>query len=80
MKPEDVVGDLCGFFVVISAVILLNAFKDMDVSLDDVRGIMRPKRQSIGDRHSSSNAFEDILVRHNSRDVKEYGTTQIRNI
>jgi len=78
MKPEDVVGDMCGFFVVISAVILLNAFKDMDVSLDDMRGIMRPKRHVIGDRTSC--AFEDILVRHNSKEIKEYGTTHSRNI
>jgi drug/metabolite transporter (DMT)-like permease len=47
MKPEDVVGDACGFLVVVIAVILLNAFKDMDVSMDDVRSQMRPKRKLI---------------------------------
>lgn len=80
MKPEDVVGDVCGFFVVICAVILLNAFKDMDVTVDDFRGIMRPKRHQIENRNSDANAFEDILVRHNNRDVRAYGTTQTRNI
>lgn len=80
MKAEDVVGDLCGFFVVICAVVLLNAFKDMDVSIDDFRGAMRPKRHQIENRMNANNAFEDILVRHNSRDVKAYGTAQVRNI
>lgn len=47
MKVEDVVGDACGFLVVVIAVILLNAFKDMDVSMDDVRTQMRPKRKLI---------------------------------
>lgn len=78
MKAEDVVGDLCGFFVVICAVILLNAFKDMDVSMDDVRGIMRPKRELLGDRNG--NDFAVTLVRQNSRDPKAYGTTNVRNI
>uniref|UniRef100_T1PGV5 Magnesium transporter NIPA n=1 Tax=Musca domestica TaxID=7370 RepID=T1PGV5_MUSDO len=47
MRFEDILGDICGFLVVISAVFMLNAFKDMDVSLNDVRGIMRPKMQKL---------------------------------
>lgn len=47
MKFEDILGDICGFLVVISAVFMLNAFKDLDISLNDVRGIMRPKIQRI---------------------------------
>lgn len=78
MKTEDVVGDLCGFFVVICAVILLNAFKDMDVTLDDVRGIMKPKRELIGDRNG--NDFAVTLFRQHSHDRKVYGTTNSRNI
>lgn len=60
MKPEDVVGDLCGFLVVVIAVILLNAFKDMDVSIDDVRSQMRPKRKLVS--MGSVNHFEEALV------------------
>lgn len=78
MKTEDVVGDLCGFFVVICAVILLNAFKDMDVSIDDVRGIMRPKRELISDRNGYDHAV--TLFRQSSHELKAYGTTNNRNI
>lgn len=63
MDASDVVGDICGFLVVVIAVILLNAFKDMDVSLDDVRTQMRPKRKLIsmssGPRGLNSD-FEDV--------------------
>ncbi|XP_063699508.1 magnesium transporter NIPA2 [Culicoides brevitarsis] len=83
MSPEDIIGDLCGFFVVICAVIMLNGFKHLDVSMDDVRGIMRPKRRMIEQNerapHSSSN-FEDVLVHQNTSSSKQYGTTDVRNI
>ena len=67
MKPADVVGDACGFLVVVIAVILLNAFKDMEVSMDDVRTQMRPKRKLIsmgnGQRGLNGSAhFEETLV------------------
>lgn len=73
MKAEDVIGDLCGFLVVISAVVLLNAFRDMDVSMEDVRGIMKPKRELASQRCH----FEEVIVRGDSRDHKSitYGTT-----
>ncbi|XP_075224164.1 magnesium transporter spict [Lycorma delicatula] len=50
---EDILGNICGFLVVIVAIILLNTFKDMDVSLNDVRGVWRPKRELIGSNKSS---------------------------
>lgn len=63
MDASDVVGDVCGFLVVVIAVILLNAFKDMDVSMDDVRTQMRPKRKLIsmssGSRGLNGSNFED---------------------
>lgn len=59
MDASDVVGDACGFLVVVIAVILLNAFKDMDVSMDDVRTQMRPKRKLISMSGSRGNNFED---------------------
>lgn len=64
MKPADVVGDACGFLVVVVAVILLNAFKDMDVSMDDVRTQMRPKRKliSMGSRSLNASHLEEGLV------------------
>lgn len=71
----DVVGDVCGFLVVVIAVILLNAFKDMDVSVDDVRSQMRPKRKLISMNGSmrgstSNNHFEEALVTR-----QNYGTS-----
>lgn len=67
MELTDVVGDVCGFLVVIVAVILLNAFRDMEVSMDDVRSQMRPKRKLVaysnGQRGSVSyNAAEEALI------------------
>lgn len=77
MSAVNIIGDLCGFFVVICAVTMLNAFKNLDVSMDDVRGIMRPKRTMIEQRPSN---FEDVLVHQNTRESKVYGTTDVRNI
>lgn len=75
MSASDVVGDACGFLVVVIAVILLNAFKDMDVSLEDVRSQMRPKRKLISmngsTRGLSANShFEEPMVTR-----QNYGTS-----
>jgi magnesium transporter len=62
MDASNIVGDICGFLVVICAVVLLNAFKDMDVSLDDVRSQMKPRRRLVsvaGSRHSHAGTFEE---------------------
>ncbi|XP_055592093.1 magnesium transporter NIPA2 [Uranotaenia lowii] len=80
MKAEDIIGDLCGFFVVIVAVILLNAFREMDISLNDVKGIMRPKRELL-QSNKNSGQYDDFLVeneRNESR--KHYGSGDYRNI
>lgn len=70
MKAEDVVGDVCGFLVVIVAVILLNAFQNMDITLDDVKGIMKPKREKLRDEDEqsvSSYSLENMVVRKDSK-------------
>jgi hypothetical protein len=74
MTASDIVGDICGFLVVVIAVILLNAFKDMDVSMDDVRSQMRPKRKLVSNGNSQgfvsySPAEETLMPRQN------YGTS-----
>ncbi|XP_055541106.1 magnesium transporter NIPA2 [Wyeomyia smithii] len=78
MKAEDILGDLCGFFVVIIAVILLNAFREMDISLNDVRGIMRPKRELL----SHKNQYDEFLIEteNNSLSQKQYGSGDYRDI
>lgn len=69
MEPDDIVGDLCGFLVVIAAVVLLNAFRDLDLSLDDIRGVMRPK---------TAHYEKVFLQRQDSRELKDgYGTTDL---
>ena len=72
MRFEDILGDICGFLIVISAVFMLNAFKDVDITLNDVRGIMRPKMQKL------SQYDEEILVSNNSRERRSsYGSGDV---
>ncbi|KAG5674704.1 hypothetical protein PVAND_004656 [Polypedilum vanderplanki] len=78
MDASNIVGDICGFLVVICAVFLLNGFKDMDVSMDDVRSQMRPRRRLVsmagggGIRMANGNVNleEGSLMRNNN-----YGTS-----
>lgn len=73
MKAEDVIGDLCGFSIVVIAVILLNAFQNTDISLNDLRQMMRPKREAV---ICKSFTHEDAYIRQNGRgDLHGYGTT-----
>lgn len=69
MEAQDVVGDLCGFFIVVIAVFLLNAFKDLDISINDVRGIMRSRYQRT--------YMEDPLIRQCPRDGYSYGSNEL---
>lgn len=71
MSAEDVIGDLCGFSIVIIAVILLNAFQQTEISMMNIRQMMRPKRDVID---SKSNDCEGAFIRQNSRNC--YGTTE----
>lgn len=48
LGADDILGNICGFLVVIIAIFLLNAFRDMDVSMSDVRSILRPKHDASG--------------------------------
>ncbi|XP_037960675.1 magnesium transporter NIPA2 [Teleopsis dalmanni] len=69
MKFENILGDICGFLTVITAVFMLNAFKDVDVSLSDVRGIMRPKMQKV------AQFDEEVLFSNNDKERKySYGS------
>lgn len=46
MGVEDAIGCFCGFSTVVIAIFLLNAFKDLDVSYNDVKQIFRPNASS----------------------------------
>lgn len=75
MSVEDVIGDICGFFIVIVAVILLNAFQNMDISLNDIRTIMRPRREMLNGIGDGTYTLDNVLVRQNSKEIKNgYGT------
>lgn len=93
MGAEDIVGDICGFCIVIVAVILLNAFQKMDISINDVRTIMRPKREQMlvggggvggggglaAGKCGSEFSLDNVLVRQHSKEYKNngYGTTDV---
>lgn len=64
MSAENILGDVCGFLVVIVAVMLLNMFKDIEISLDDIRGSMRPKRELIMQR---DNLDDVLMVQHGGK-------------
>lgn len=79
MRAEDVVGDICGFAIVVIAVILLNAFQNAEISISDLRQMMRPKREQIPQKLTP---FEDVLIRQNSRGENYrhgYGTAATDN-
>lgn len=41
---QDILGNLCGFVVIVIAVMLLNSFKEIDLSCYDLRIVMRCRR------------------------------------
>lgn len=73
MTVENVIGDLCGFCIVIIAVILLNAFQGADIPMNDLRQLMRPRRDPINQK---SPMHEDVFIRSSHRnDFRNgYGT------
>lgn len=60
MSVENVIGDLCGFCIVIIAVILLNAFQNAEISMSDLRQMMRPRREPI---ERKASLHEEVAVR-----------------
>lgn len=70
LKGEDILGNVCGFLTIIMGIVLLNAFKDMDVSMLDVQGLMRPKRDMLlscrDDRGGLRASYGSRNVTHNS--------------
>ncbi|XP_002001932.3 magnesium transporter NIPA2 [Drosophila mojavensis] len=72
MRFENILGDVCGFLVIIIAVFMLNAFKDIDITLTDVRGLMRPKMQRL------SQYDEEVLVSTHLKERRNsYGSSDV---
>lgn len=66
LSNEDIVGSLCGFSIVIIAIFLLNAFKDLDITYHDVGQILKPKRKLLNQNEQVWNSSsEDGLLPHN---------------
>ncbi|XP_021929559.1 magnesium transporter NIPA2 isoform X2 [Zootermopsis nevadensis] len=70
LSGEDMLGNVCGFLTIIMAIVLLNAFRDTDVSMLDVRVLMRPKREMLvpcrDDRRGLGASYGSPGVTHNS--------------
>ncbi|XP_012542087.1 magnesium transporter NIPA2 [Monomorium pharaonis] len=47
MSTENILGTLCGFLVVVIAIFLLNAFKEMDIHYGNIKYMLRPKREML---------------------------------
>lgn len=70
LQAKDVVGNLCGFLVIVVAIVLLNAFKDLDISMNDVRGILKPKREML----SNVRIHEQSLFKNDNSLEQTYGS------
>lgn len=68
MELENIIGDLFGFLLIIVAVFLLNAFKDVEITIYDVENIVIQQKEEKTD----TIALEKDFKRQNSKDVK-YG-------
>ncbi|KAK2582679.1 hypothetical protein KPH14_004953 [Odynerus spinipes] len=79
MKAEDIVGSLCGFFTVIIAIFLLNAFKIMEVSHNNIKYMFRPKRELIVSPNLQGNIedTERLMSRCSSDINHSYGAPDV---
>ena len=72
---QDVLGNVCGFIVVVIAVMLLNSFKEVDISLQDVRIVWRCKRDPI--KYTLDSEEEVGQIKQMSTRQLSYGTPQL---
>ncbi|KYQ51271.1 Magnesium transporter NIPA2 [Trachymyrmex zeteki] len=47
MSMENILGASCGFLIVIIAIFLLNAFKEIDIHYGNIRHMLKPKREML---------------------------------
>ncbi|XP_066597946.1 magnesium transporter NIPA2 [Prorops nasuta] len=75
MTTEDILGSLCGFFTVIVAIFLLNAFKELDIGYNNISHMLRPKRELLNSLGRRNNIDEErLLSRVNSELERNYGS------
>ncbi|XP_014224139.1 magnesium transporter NIPA2 [Trichogramma pretiosum] len=77
MIVEDVIGCICGFLIIVIAIILLNGFKDLDISYQDVRHMFRPKRDILGQYDIKWDSLNDINhVQYNTYNYESIKNTR----
>ncbi|KAH0950943.1 hypothetical protein HN011_003688 [Eciton burchellii] len=67
MNNEDILGASCSFFIVIIAIFLLNAFKEIDVHYGNIKHMLRPKREILLNYNSRWEDQERITSRVESQ-------------
>lgn len=70
MAATDVVGNICGFFIVISGIFLLNAFREWDISFNNIGNASQKKEDSrcISKINMEDNMNTSVLIDcHNHR-------------
>ncbi|XP_012286314.1 magnesium transporter NIPA2 [Orussus abietinus] len=79
MTAEDIIGSLYGFFTIITGIFLLNAFRDIDISYNNIKQIFNPKRHIVGSHNSRWNSRDDegLLTRSESDQEHGYGSPGI---
>ncbi|KAJ6222197.1 hypothetical protein RDWZM_000742 [Blomia tropicalis] len=71
MTVENVIGDLCGFSTVVIGIFLLNAFKDLNLNMENIKyQLMNPKNPSSNDRYMNEIVVHDPLMPDIRRSMK----------
>lgn len=69
MSTSDIIGCICGFLVVITAVFMLNAFKDIQISLKDLNLNARQRRSALNLHAAEARDPENYAL--NSHNIRQ---------
>jgi len=67
MSAENILGASCGFLIVISAIFMLNAFREMDINYGNIRHMLKPKREMLSNYNSRWDDQERAINRVESQ-------------
>ncbi|XP_076239328.1 magnesium transporter spict [Calliopsis andreniformis] len=73
MSTEDTVGFFCGFFTVIIAIFLLNAFKELDIQYGNIRHMLQSKKEVCKNVQWNGRDEERLLTRLETKLDYTYG-------
>lgn len=81
----NALGSLCGFLTIMVAIFLLNAFKELEISYNDIRNIARPKREKNYRRRQMENHNDDrtdrdektLIIDPSEADSVSYGSPEV---